>query len=263
MSSIGRLPEHMQPLDALKSIGENIIIADKDYKVAWMNDNARKLLSQAPPLFGFAGSEDLIGLSMDCFHRNPGHQKQIMKRLKGSHRSRINIKDQFVTDIVISPVNDKNGQINGYIVMLMDVTTKSEEDRKKEVLIQALSVPMITIWDCTLALPLIGGYDKERSDYVLGRLLEKCVKDKIKYVLIDLSGLYDFQEETKFELQKLYDCLRLIGTECLLVGMTAELARTAGDIHPSIQSFRSAHEGLKYLIKRNFPSETELSSNFL
>ena len=173
-----------------------------------------------------------------------------MKELEGKHRARITIQDLFVADIVITPILTDSKDIQGYIVMLMDVTTKAEEDRKKEQLIHELSIPTIKIWNRTIALPLKGKFDKERADKVLIHVLEECVADNIHYVLIDLSGLYDFEHETKQELQKLVDCLRLIGTECILVGIKPGLAKAMSEDfdRTDMLTFHTAYAGLQYII---------------
>ncbi|PLS18524.1 RsbR, positive regulator of sigma-B [Bacillus sp. M6-12] len=248
MKSIGAIPKNISLLHALDSIGETIIISDKDYNILWMNSNATELLSQVAPLFGLSSAEDLIGVNMNYFHRHPEHQRDIMDRLSGRHRARINIRDRFVADIVITPIVEEHSQVTGYIVMLMDVTTKAEEDKEKEKLISALSVPMIKIWENTIAIPLIGEFDNDRADRLISSLLKEAAAHNIHYVLVDLSGLYQFNDQTKFYIQKLYDSPSLLGTQCILVGITPELAMAAGELNRSILSFHSAHAGLKFIL---------------
>lgn len=250
---IGQLPENLPLLKVIDSIGETIIIADRHYNVSWMNSSAAELLSNVAPLFGFESVEELIGINMGRFHRNPSYQEKVMEDLREKHQARITIQDVFVADIIITPIYCDSNNIQGYIVMLMDVTTKAEEDRKKEELINELSIPTITIWDRTIALPLKGKFDKERADKVLIGVLEECVSNNIQYVLIDLSGMTDFEYETKQELQKLVDCLRLIGTECILVGVKPPLAKAmSDDFDPTnLLTFHTAYAGLQYIIGRN------------
>jgi len=250
MKAIGQLPENIPLLNVMDSIGENIIIADQNYNVTWMNSSAAGLLTNIAPLFGFNHVEELIGVNMGMFHRAPEYQQEIMERLENTHRARINIKEVFVADIVVTPIRCDANHIQGYIVMLMDVTTKAEEDKKKEALINELSIPIMTIWDQTIALPIKGKFDKERADRVLIAVLEECASKNIRYALIDLSKLVEFEIETKEELQKLYDCLRLIGTTCILVGLTPDLAKAMSedDLSSEMLTFHSAYAGLQYII---------------
>ena len=51
-------------------------------------------------------------------------------RFENGHRARINIKNKFIADIVITPIKsiqDQNQKIEGYMVMLMDVTSQADE----------------------------------------------------------------------------------------------------------------------------------------
>jgi len=236
----------------MDSIGENIIIADPQYNVTWMNSSAAQLLSNVAPLYGFNHVEELIGVNMGTFHRDPAYQEKVMENMREKHRARITIRDVFVADIVITPILCEMDNIQGYVVMLMDVTTKAEEDLKREKLINELSIPTITIWKQTIALPLKGLFDKERADRVLITVLEECVADNIRNVLIDLSGLSDFGDETKQEIQKLYDCLRLVGSTCILVGITPQFAKAMAEDHlnTDMLTFQTAYAGLQYIMSQ-------------
>lgn len=257
--AIGQFPENIPLLKVMDSIGETIVIADQQYNVTWMNSSAAELLSNVAPLFGFNSVDELIGVNMGTFHRDPVYQEKVMENLKEKHRARITIRDEFAADIVITPILCELNNILGYVVMLMDVTTKAEEERKQEELINELSIPTITIWNQTIALPLKGKFDKERADRVLIAVLEECVAKNIRYVLIDLSGLVGFENETQQELQKLYDCLRLIGTECILVGIKPELAQAMAEERLSVHmlTFQTAYSGLQYIMDKEAQSSED------
>lgn len=92
MNEVGSIPNDISVQKAINSIGENIIIADKEFNIRWMNSSASALLSEIAPLFQLIGSHDFIGKSMDFFHENPKHQRHVMKTLGSKRRSRITIK---------------------------------------------------------------------------------------------------------------------------------------------------------------------------
>lgn len=250
MNEVGSIPNEISMLRALNSIGENIIIADKQFLIKWMNSNASKLLSVVAPLYQLEDSQSFIGLSMDYFHKRPELQRQVMDRLETTHRTRITIRDRFVTDIVVTPIMDDLNEIEGYIVMLMDVTTKSEEEKKKEKLIKELSIPILHVWKNTIALPLIGEYDAERADLLISSVLMECSAHRIEYVLISLIGLRNFDSEVQFYIQKLYDCLKLIGAKCILVGISPKLAISMGALERDIPTYSSTYAGLEVIIEQ-------------
>ncbi|MCM3790553.1 RsbR, positive regulator of sigma-B [Domibacillus indicus] len=249
MSIYGKIPENISPLHALDSIGETIILADKDYNVVWMNAQAHQVLSTVAPLFGLTSSRDMIGLNMSRFHRKPEQQKKFMDELSGSHRARITIRDQFVADIVITPIQKGSQPVEGFVVMLMDVTTKAEEEKEKEKLIKALSTPILKIWSNAIALPLIGEFNVNRFDLLISSILEECSANQIEFVLLNLSDLYTFDNDVEYQMQKLIDCVNLIGAQCILVGIPPALARLMTNLNRNILIFSTTYEGLKYIIE--------------
>jgi len=251
VASIGKLPENISLLHALDSIGENIIVADLEYNIAWMNSHATALFSNIVPLFNIGEVKDLLGMNMGRFHQYPAYQERIMSELTEVHRARINIRIFLVADIVVTPIKNDTNNIEGYIVMLLDVTTKVEEDKKKDNLIKGLSVPIIHIWDKTITLPLVGEFTRQRGKDMISSVLKECSSNNIEYVLINLKGLIEFDEGVQSSIKELNDCLQLMGTECLLVEITPKLAMIFGEINKSIRTFSTSHVAIKYIINNS------------
>lgn len=248
MAAIGTIPTNISLLSALDHIGETIMIADTTYNIRWMNSEACRLLTEVSPLYGIESCEEMIGMNMDLFHRMPEHQRKVMGELKDVHRARINIRNEFVTDIVITPIDGEEGGIDGYIIMLMDVTTQAEEKERTEKLIKELSIPMLHIWDKTIALPLIGEFDKARSDQLTATVLTECAEKSIENVLLDLSGITEFEYQVRYQIQMMADSLSLIGTSCILVGISPQLAMSIVQLESNIPTFSSAYSGLHYIM---------------
>lgn len=249
MTAIGTIPEGISLLNALDHIGETIMIADEAYNIRWMNSEAHRLLSKVVPLYGMEDTRELIGMNMDAFHQQPARQREKMKHISKMHRARITIKNEFVTDIVVTPVKGEDREIAGYIVMLMDVTTQAEELKRNEQLIKDLSIPILHIWHKTIALPLIGEFDRHRSDELLAKVLMECANRNIEYVLLDLSGVTEFENEIRYQIQMMTDSLKLIGTDCILVGINPKLAMSIVSLETCTPIFSTAHAGLKYIME--------------
>ncbi|MEK6266989.1 MAG: STAS domain-containing protein [Planococcus sp. (in: firmicutes)] len=248
MPAIGKIPENIHVLNALDVIGETIIIADSSYIIRWMNSEAYRLLNQVAPMYGLSDCREMIGESMDAFHKNPQHQKTVMKKLAGTHRTRISIRNQVMADIVVTPIMSDSDEPEGYIVMLMDVTTQAAEQQKNEQLIKELSIPILNVWDKTIALPLIGAFDKSRTDHLIATVLMRCAEEKIEYVLIDLSGIKEFEDQIRHQIQMMTDTLDLIGATCILVGISPKLAMSIVQLDSNTPIFSTTHEGLKHII---------------
>lgn len=248
MPAIGRIPENISLLNALDVIGETIIIADSSYTIRWMNSEACRLMNEVALLYGMTDCEAMIGMNMDDFHGRPQHQKEIMQNLTGVHRTRITIRNQVMTDIVVTPIMNAD-KPEGYIVMLMDVTMQAEEQKRSAQLIKELSIPILNIWDKTIALPLIGNFDRSRTDQLIATVLTECSEKQIEYVLIDLSGIKEFENQVRYQIQMMTDTLNLIGATCILVGISPKLAMSIVQLDSKTPIFSTAHEGLKYIIQ--------------
>lgn len=250
MKSIGTIPPYINGEFILEAIGENIILADRQYNVVWMNPAAVRLLSQITSSYGIEKVEDLIGINMSHFHRKPEYQAKLMEELEESHRARIHIKDKVVTDIVINPIRNKAGDITGYVVMLMDVTSKVEEEKKRERLIHELSVPFLHIWDNALALPLTGSLNMERFDLILTKLLEECQKQRAYFAVIDLSGISEWHEQFSYQLDRMITGLAMMGTDCLMVGVRPDLARQLSEFATKVPTFSTMKAATQHIISR-------------
>ena len=249
MTAIGKIPKNIDLLNALDVIGETIIIADNSYTIRWMNSEACRLMNEVASLYGMSDCEEMIGMNMDAFHERPQHQKQVMQKLTGIHRTRITIRNQVMTDIVLTPILDNNNEPEGYIVMLMDVTIQAEEQKRSAQLIKELSIPILSIWNKTIALPLIGELDKNRTDQLIATVLLECSEKKIEYVLIDLSGIKKFEDQIRYQIQMMTDTLDLIGATCILVGISPKLAMSIVQLDSKTPIFSTAHEGLKHIMR--------------
>ncbi len=103
-------------LDAVRS---NILVADQDYNVMYMNPALQGMLRESEPELRKAlpqfDSSKLIGANMDFFHKDPPHQRQILDSLTGTHESFFTIGTQHFHHIV-TPVIDKHGKRSGTVV---------------------------------------------------------------------------------------------------------------------------------------------------
>ena len=249
MKALGSLPDIVPTAKILECIGENILIADLNYNIVWMNPMAAKLLSHIVPLFGLEKVEDVIGLNMSTFHKTPVRQETIMQNLTSTHKARIHIKDKFVTDIIITPVF-VDQDIKAYIVMLMDVTTIAEEEKRRERLIKALSVPIMRIWKSTIAIPLFGDFDPDRGELLLTRVLQNAVENRINHVLVDVSGLTQWNNETGSYIKKLGATLRMIGADFYIAGISSEAAISFSAFDFKYPTFPSIQSGLMHVLEK-------------
>lgn len=114
---------------AANTITANVMIADANLKIVYMNKAVMTLLKEAEsdiqkdlPKFSAAA---LIGSSIDVFHKNPAHQRKLLENLAATHRATIRVGGRSF-DLVATPLTDGAGRRAGIVVEWADAGTRLE-----------------------------------------------------------------------------------------------------------------------------------------
>ncbi|MEW4282628.1 STAS domain-containing protein [Priestia koreensis] len=260
MESIGTFPKHLSSYTILEGIQETIIIADIHYRIQWMNSKAVEILGPLMKLYGINDIHDVLGQSMDLFHSAPEHQQHMMQELHSTHRARITIKQRYVAETVIHPVYNENGDKQAYLLMLLDVTNQAKQAERNQAIIDELSTPLLKIWHDILALPIVGSLDDVRGKKLAERVLEACVKEGARYFLIDLSSLKELDDHSGYHIHIMAEALRLIGTRCLIVGISPELVQSLVQYDYRWTTFSTVQQCIAYIMKENHMTFTSTKS---
>ncbi|MBR0831092.1 PAS domain-containing methyl-accepting chemotaxis protein [Bradyrhizobium manausense] len=104
---------------AAKVVDANIMIADEKLNIVYLNDAVKSMLREAEadlrkelPRFSV---ENLVGTSIDVFHKNPSHQRQMLGALSSKHRATIRI-GKWSFDLVATPLKHPDGRRAGTVV---------------------------------------------------------------------------------------------------------------------------------------------------
>ncbi|MEE4014710.1 PAS domain-containing methyl-accepting chemotaxis protein [Roseibium sp. FZY0029] len=80
---------------AVEKLTANVMIADGDYNITYMNSAVQELLQEAEEeirkQFPDFRADQLLGKSIDIFHKNPAHQRNMLDSLTKTHRATIKI----------------------------------------------------------------------------------------------------------------------------------------------------------------------------
>ncbi len=114
----------------------NILRADKDLNIVYLNTSTRDLLRGFEQYLPFK-ADDLVGRSIDIFHKNPAYQRKILADPNNFPlESEIQVGPELL-HIVVSAVKDNDGNYVGPMVTWESVTERRElEAREKEVMRQ-------------------------------------------------------------------------------------------------------------------------------
>lgn len=96
-------------------------------------------------------------------------------------------------------------------------------------LVQQLEVPVIPLIAGAVVVPIVGYLDNRRLDAIQRNVLYSIHTHNARFVLIDLTGLAQFDSEIIRQFQRLVQGISLLGAEALLTGISAEIAASLID----------------------------------
>ncbi|MGB8274693.1 MAG: methyl-accepting chemotaxis protein [Alphaproteobacteria bacterium] len=100
----------------------NVMLCDpKDFKVTYANKLTVKTLATLEHLLPVK-ARDLVGTSIDVFHKNPSHQRQLLSNPKNlPHKTKIKLGDETL-DLHVVAITDKDGTYLGPMLTWSVVT---------------------------------------------------------------------------------------------------------------------------------------------
>lgn len=122
--------------------------------------------------------------------------------------------------------------INDLIDSLSIVTFETFIKGREEVIlrqtdeISEISTPVIRVWEGVVALPIIGTLDSARTQIVMENLLQEIVATGSSIAILDISGVPAVDSLVAQHLIKTVSATRLMGAECIISGIRAEIAQT-------------------------------------
>ena len=110
---------------ALDNASTNMMVADKDFNIVYMNNVLQKMMREAEAdlrkdLPNFDASR-IIGSNIDIFHKNPAHQRGMLQNLTKTVEADIKVAS-YDFNLIVNPVDDENGERLGTVVEWKDMT---------------------------------------------------------------------------------------------------------------------------------------------
>lgn len=118
--------------------------------------------------------------------------------------------------------------------------------------IRELSTPIMEIWDSVLVLPIVGVLDTKRSLDIRNSLLKRIVETQAKCVIVDITGVEVVDTRTADYLLKVVRSAGLLGTQCVMSGLSPAVAQTLVDIGADlkeVRTLRNLKEGLRECLR--------------
>lgn len=96
----------------------------------------------------------------------------------------------------------------------------------QRVALQELSAPLIPVMEGITVMPLIGTIDTERAKLIMENLLDGVIRHNAQVVLMDITGVPVVDTMVAHHIIQAAEAVRIIGSECILVGIRPEIAQT-------------------------------------
>ena len=117
--------ENLRIKNALDNVTTNVMIADNDGGIVYMNRSVTEMLTNAEsdlrkvlPQFDV---RRIIGSNFDAFHKNPAHQRNLLAGLRGTYRTQITVAGRTF-GLIANPIVDDRGERVGSVVEWKDRT---------------------------------------------------------------------------------------------------------------------------------------------
>ena len=128
-------------VNALNNASTGVMIADNDLNIIYMNQSVQDMLKNAEadikkdlPNFN---ADKLLGANVDVFHKNPAHQRQLLKSFTTTYKTSIKVGGRTFR-LAANPVINAAGQRLGASVEWIDATAEVRVQEEIQGIVAAL-----------------------------------------------------------------------------------------------------------------------------
>jgi GAF domain-containing protein/anti-anti-sigma regulatory factor len=135
---------------------------------------------------------------------------------------------------------------------LEELREANEQQRRLFSIVRELSTPLVPIAEGILVLPLVGTVDSQRAQQIMDVLLGGIAERRAKVVILDITGVPVVDTSVANYLLQATQAVRLLGAECILVGITPEVAQTVVGLGVDLQGLVTRSDlqgGVEYGLK--------------
>jgi rsbT co-antagonist protein RsbR len=130
-------------------------------------------------------------------------------------------------------------QREALVAQQRDLEAKLATIEQQAAAIREMTTPVMEIWDDVLVLPIVGVVDTRRSMDIMSSLLEAIVARQAKCVILDITGVEIVDTRTADYLLKVARAARLLGSRCVLTGLSPAVAQTLVEIGADLTEVRT------------------------
>jgi len=232
-----RADEASRITNALDNASTGIMITDNDLNIIYLNKSVQTMLKHAEAeirkeLPNFS-ADNLLGANIDSFHKNPAHQRQLLKSFTTTYKTTIKISWRTFR-LAANPVFNAAGQRLGASVEWIDATEEVKVEDEVKSIVQAAAVG-----DLSRRIDMEGkdGFMKVLGEGInqLTGVAEEVINEAVLVMESvsqgDLTRTMDREQQGMFK--RLQDATN---------GTVGKLAETIADVHSTANALSGAAE---------------------
>jgi PAS domain S-box-containing protein len=244
--------------NVVASISDMLLIVDVDGKIQQANRAAESLLGYSEKELHGRQIHDILSSEVGDAHDLDADWLSVVLRdgeIRNCDAAYLTRAEEVLPVVFsASRLRSPHGAVLGAVCIAKDVTERRaqlERITSQEEMIRALFTPIIRVWERVLVLPLIGDLDPRRVSELMHDLLHAVVDTRSAFVVLDLTGVQAVDGETADHLLRISHSVRLLGSSCLLSGISPSFARAiiAQDLDlRELVSFSTLHAALHHAL---------------
>lgn len=122
-------------VQALQVCDTNVMVADADLNIIYMNESVKGMMShreqQIRTQLSNFDAKSLIGTCVDVFHKNPSHQRNMLKDLKQTYKTDLSLAG-LTFGLIATPLYNEAGKRLGTVVEWDDKTERLAKEREEQ-----------------------------------------------------------------------------------------------------------------------------------
>lgn len=243
---------------ALDNATTNVMVADKDFNIVYMNDILIKMMREAESELKKAlpnfNANKLIGANIDIFHKNPAHQRSMLQHITQTISTNITV-GSFNFNLIVNPVSDDQGERMGTVVEWKDITQELAIEAEIEGVVKAAAAGDFTkrvaaegkegfMLNLANNINVIGENTQAATDDLARVLAELATGNLTEEITADYEGTFeklkDSSNETAAQLTTIVTQVNQSAAE--VASASAELSTGSNDLSQRTESQASALE---------------------
>lgn len=112
------------------------------------------------------------------------------------------------------------------------------ENEQQRQFIHLLSVPILPVTQDILVIPIVGVLDNERLELFQKTALKALERSKIRYLLLDITGVSQIDSYTAQGLIQVVRATKLMGTQTVFIGIRPEVAQSVVELGLELEGIK-------------------------